>query len=194
MAPKLLDKVQIPQDRFEMRLSGSGGQGMILASVIFSEAVAKSDERNVVQTQSYGPEARGGASKSDVVISENEIYYPKAMQLDLLLCMTQESMDKYYGDLKQNGTLVVDTTLVTEIPMKDYYGLPFTRLAREEAGHVMVANVIALAAIAEITGLVSRQALTSAVLGRAPRGTEEKNKKAIEIGFREAATLRAGKK
>jgi len=194
MAPKLLDKVQIPQDRFEMRLSGSGGQGMILASVIFSEAIAKSDQRNVVQTQSYGPEARGGASKSDVVISENEIYYPKAMQLDLLLCMTQESMDKYYGDLKDNGTLVVDTTLVTEIPTKDYYGLPFTRLAREEAGHVMVANVIALAAIAEITKLVSRQALTSAVLGRAPRGTEEKNKKAIEIGFREAAALRPGEK
>jgi len=194
MAPKLLDKVQIPQDRFEMRLSGSGGQGMILASVIFSEAIAKSDQRNVVQTQSYGPEARGGASKSDVVISENEIYYPKAMQLDLLLCMTQESMDKYYSDLKENGTLVVDTTLVTEIPTKNYYGLPFTRLAREEAGHVMVANVIALAAIAEITKLVSRQALTSAVLGRAPRGTEEKNKKAIEIGFREAAALRPGEK
>ena len=194
MTPKVIDKVQIPQDRFEMRLSGSGGQGMILASVIFSEAIAKSDERNVVQTQSYGPEARGGASKSDVVISENEIYYPKAMQLDLLLCMTQESMDKYYGDLKQNGTLVVDTTLVTDIPTKDYYGLPFTRLAREEAGHVMVANVIALAAIADITKLVSRQALTSAVLGRAPRGTEEKNRKAIEIGFREAAALSPGKK
>jgi len=194
VTPKVIDKVQIPQDRFEMRLSGSGGQGMILASVIFSEAIAKSDERNVVQTQSYGPEARGGASKSDVVISENEIYYPKAMQLDLLLCMTQESMDKYYGDLKQNGTLVVDTTLVTDIPTKDYYGLPFTRLAREEAGHVMVANVIALAAIADITKLVSRQALTSAVLGRAPRGTEEKNRKAIEIGFREAAALSPGKK
>lgn len=194
MAPKLVDRIQIPQDRFEMRLSGSGGQGMILASVIFSEAIAKSDERNVVQTQSYGPEARGGASKSDVVISENEIYYPKAMQLDLLLCMTQESMDKYYGDLKPNGTLVVDTTLVTDIPTKNYYGLPFTRLAREEAGHVMVANVIALAAIADITKLVSRQALTSAVLGRAPRGTEEKNRKAIEIGFREAAALNPGKK
>lgn len=193
MAAKLLDKVQIPQDRFEMRLSGSGGQGMILASVIFAEAIAKSDERNVVQTQSYGPEARGGASKSDVVISPNEIYYPKAMQLDLLLCMTQESMDKYYGDLKPGGKLVVDTTLVTEFPTDNYYGLPFTRLAREEAGHVMVANVIALAAIAGITGLVSRDALTSAVLKRAPRGTEEKNKKAIDIGFTEAARIKKGK-
>ena len=193
MTAKILDKVQIPQDRFEMRLSGSGGQGMILASVIFAEAIGKSDERNVVQTQSYGPEARGGASKSDVVISANEIYYPKAMQLDLLLCMTQESMDKYYTDLKPEGTLVVDTTLVTEVPTDKYYGLPFTQLAREDAGHVMVANVIALAAIAELTGLVSREALTRAVLNRAPRGTEEKNRKAIEIGFAEAAKLKKEK-
>ena len=79
MAAKLLDKVEIPQDRFEMRLSGSGGQGMILAAVIMSEAIGGADERSVVQSQSYGPEARGGASKSDVVVSENEIFYPKAI-------------------------------------------------------------------------------------------------------------------
>jgi len=193
MAVNLQGKVAIPEDRFEMRLSGSGGQGMILASVIFAEAIGKADQRNVVQTQSYGPEARGGASKSDVVISENEIFYPKAMKLDLLLTMTQESLDKYYADLKDNGTLIVDTTLVTEIPTDNYYGLPFTQLAKDEAGHVMVANVIALAAIAELTGSLSREALTAAVLNRAPKGTEEKNKKAIEIGFAEAAKLKAKK-
>ena len=193
MATKLMDKVEIPQDRFEMRLSGSGGQGMILASVIFAEAIGKSDQRNVVQTQSYGPEARGGASKSDVVISENEVFYPKAMKLDLLLTMTQESLDKYYCDLKEGGTLIVDTTLVTEFPTENYYGLPFTQLAKEKAGHVMVANVIALAAIAELTGTLSREALTAAVLNRAPKGTEEKNKLAIEIGFTEAAKLKAKK-
>jgi 2-oxoglutarate ferredoxin oxidoreductase subunit gamma len=193
MAVSLKGKVAIPEDRFEMRLSGSGGQGMILASVIFAEAIGQSDNRNVVQTQSYGPEARGGASKSDVVISESEIYYPKAMKLDLLLTMTQESLDKYYVDLKDNGTLIVDTTLVTEFPTDNYYGLPFTQLAKDEAGHVMVANVIALAAIAEITGTLSREALTAAVLNRAPKGTEEKNKKAIDIGFTEAAKLKAKK-
>ena len=193
MAVSLKGKVAIPEDRFEMRLSGSGGQGMILASVIFAEAIGKTDQRNVVQTQSYGPEARGGASKSDVVISENEIYYPKAMKLDLLLTMTQESLDKYYVDLKEGGTLIVDTTLVTEIPTDKYFGLPFTELAKKKAGHVMVANVIALAAIAELTGSVTREALTDAVLSRAPKGTEEKNKKAIEIGFAEAAKLKVKK-
>ena len=190
MTTKLVDKVQVPTDRFELRLSGSGGQGMILGSVIMSEAIGIMDERNVVQTQSYGPEARGGASKADVVISPNEIYYPKAMKLDLLLAMTQESMDKYYQDLKPGGTLVIDNVLVTDTPTDDYYGLPFTRLAKEQAGHIMVANVIALAAIAEITGLVTREALEKAVLARAPRGTEEKNRKAIEIGFAEAAKLK----
>ena len=186
----LLERVKIPEDRFELRLSGSGGQGMILAAVILGEAIGTHDNRNVTQSQSYGPEARGGASKSDVVISSNEIYYPKAMGLDLLLAMTQEALDKYYPDLKKGGTLIVDTTLVTEIPTENYYGLPFTRLAREEAGHIMVANVIALAAIAALTGIVNRDALTDSVLSRAPRGTEDKNRAAIEIGFREAAKIK----
>jgi 2-oxoglutarate ferredoxin oxidoreductase subunit gamma len=189
---KLLDKIEIPQDRFEVRLSGSGGQGMILGSVILSEAIGASDDRHVVQTQSYGPEARGGASKADVVISDNEIFYPKAMNLDLLLAMTQESLDSYLKDLKDGGILIVDTTLVTNLPSRRHYGMPFTRLAKEEAGHVMVANVIALAAIAELTGIVSREKLTEAVLKRAPKRAEDKNRKAVEIGYREAAKLKKG--
>lgn len=190
MTHKLLDKIQIPQDRFEIRLSGSGGQGMILGSVILSEAIGKDDTQNVVQTQSYGPEARGGASKADVVISKNEVYYPKAMKLDLLLAMTQESLDKYFPDLKEGGTLIIDNGLVTEVPSKEYYGLPFTQLAREEVGHIMVANVIALGAIAAITGIVTHEDLVEAVLARAPRGTEDKNRKAVEVGFREAEKLK----
>ncbi len=190
MANERINKIEVPEDRFEMRLSGSGGQGMILGAVIMAEAIGSTGEKNTVQTQSYGPEARGGASKADVVVSSNEIFYPKAMKFDLLLAMTQEALDAYYPDLKENGILIVDDTLVTKVPTDKHYGLPFTQLAREEAGHVMVANVIALAAIAELTGIVSREALTETVLGRAPRGTEEKNKKALEIGFREAAKLK----
>lgn len=190
MAHKSLREIKIPHDRFEMRLSGSGGQGMILASVIIAEAIGTDPSKRVIQTQSYGPEARGGASKADVVVSTNEIYYPKALTLDLLLAMTQESMDKYYANLKENGTLIIDNVLVTQVPTDNYYGLPFTRLAREEAGHVMVANVIALGAIAALTGIVSHDALVKAVLARAPRGTEDKNEKAVEIGFREALKIK----
>jgi 2-oxoglutarate ferredoxin oxidoreductase subunit gamma len=190
----LIDKITPPTDRFEIRLSGSGGQGMILAAVMLCDAIGAGSNKNVAQTQSYGPEARGGASKADVVVSDGEIYYPKAIKLDLLLAMTQESLDSYFSGLKDRGILIVDDVLVTHVPTKNYYGLPFTRLAREECGHIMVANVIALAAIAEITGIVSREALEQIVLSRAPRGTEDKNRKAVEVGFREAARLKAQRK
>ena len=190
----LMENIKLPTDRFEIRLSGSGGQGMILAAVILCDAIGAGSNKSVAQTQSYGPEARGGASKADVVVSDGEIYYPKAIKLDLLLAMTQEALDSYYSALKDHGILIIDDVLVTHVPTDDFYGLPFTRLAREECGHIMVANVIALAAIAEITGIVSREALEQIVLSRAPRGTEDKNRKAVEIGYREAAKLKALRK
>lgn len=190
MSANLLDKIKIPEDRFEIRLSGSGGQGMILGAVILSEAIGKDVTKNVTQTQSYGPEARGGASKADVVISSNEIFYPKAMKLDMLLAMTQESLDSYFPFLKEGGILLIDETYVTEVPTDEYYGLPLTQLAREEVGIIMVANVIALGAIAAITDIVSKEDLLAAVLERAPKGTEDKNRKAVEIGFREGLKLK----
>lgn len=190
MGDKVTGKVGVPQDRFEIRLSGSGGQGMIFGSVVLCEAIGKAGGKNVVQSQSYGPEARGGASKADVVVSTEEIYYPKAMKLDLLLAMTQEALDKYYPDLKEDGMLIVDDSLVTEVPTDKYHGLPFTRLAREEAGHIMVANVIALGAICAFTDIVPLEILTDAVLARAPRGTEDRNKRALEIGYNEALKLK----
>ncbi len=171
-------------NRFEIRLSGSGGQGLILAGVILAQAIGVGDGKNAVQTQSYGPEARGGASRADVVVSPDQIFYPKTMKLDLLLALTQEACDKYYPDMKEDGLLIVDSTLVTQIPTKKYYGFPFIRLAREEIGHAMVANVIALGAITELTGIVSKESIKNAVLSRAPRGTEEKNQKALELGFK----------
>ncbi len=187
MTTKFLDKVKVPADRYEMRLSGSGGQGMIFGSVVLSKAIGiGGDAKNVVQSQTYGPEARGGASKADVVVSANEIYYPKAMKLDFLLAMTQEALDTYYGQLKPDGILLVDTGLVTEFPTKNYYGMELTRMARNDVGHIMVANVIALGAIAAITGLVSKERLTEVVLEHAPRGTEDKNRKAVDLGYAEA--------
>lgn len=189
MTTKILDKIEIPDDRFEMRLSGSGGQGMIFASVVLSEAIGVYGGKNVVQSQSYGPEARGGASKADVVVSDGEIFYPKAMKLNLLLTMTQEALDNYYKDLQDGGTLIVDTSLVTDIPTENYFGLEFTRLARQEVGHIMVANVIALGAIVALTKIVGLEELTDAVLARAPQGTEDKNRKAINIGYEKALEL-----
>jgi 2-oxoglutarate ferredoxin oxidoreductase subunit gamma len=180
---KILDKIKIPADRFEMRLSGSGGQGMIFASVVLSKAIGIGGTKKVVQSQSYGPEARGGASKADVVVSDNEIFYPKAMNLDLLLAMTQESLDKYYPDLKEGGILIIDSSMIDDVPTDKYYGLEFTRMARNDVGHIMVANVIALGAIAAISKLVTLERLVEVVLEHAPKGTEEKNRKAVEMGY-----------
>lgn len=170
-------------DRYEIRLSGSGGHGVILAAVILAQAVGADPAMNVAQTQSYGPEARGGASRADVVISRGDISYPKTMKLDLLLAFTQEACDKYFADLKPDGILLIDNTLVTKMPTKSGYGFPFLRLAREQVGHPMVANIVALGAIAKLSGIVPYPALEAVVRERAPKGTVEKNLLALKVGY-----------
>ncbi|MBD3219043.1 MAG: 2-oxoacid:ferredoxin oxidoreductase subunit gamma [candidate division Zixibacteria bacterium] len=175
---------QSQSDRYEIRLSGSGGQGLILAGVMLAEAMGVEDGKNVVQTQSYGPEARGGASRADVVVSTDTIYYPKPMGLDLLLALTQEACDTYFSDLREHGILIIDSDLVHQPPTPDCFAFPFTQLAKTEIGHVMVANVISLGAIVEITKLSSKDAVKKVVKSRAPVGTEEKNLKALEVGFK----------
>lgn len=180
----------IKDDRYEVRLSGSGGHGVILACVMLAQAVGLNPRKNVVQTQSYGPEARGGASRADLVVSNGEIFYPKTMKLDLLLAFTQEACDKYYSDMKPDGLLIVDSTMVTKVPIKNSHGFPFIRLAREKVGHPMVANVIALGVITELTGIVTRDAMRTVVKMRAPKGTEEKNLKALQVGFDLAKKLK----
>jgi len=169
--------------RFEIRLSGSGGQGMIFAGTVLAEALGVEEGKNVCQTQSYGPEARGGASRSDLVVSQGEIYYPKPLKLDVLLALTQLACDTYYPALKEEGILVVDSGMVDQLPDHEVHGFPFTELARDKVGTPMVANIMALGAIAALTNVVSKQALLTAVQKRAPKGTEERNLKAADIGF-----------
>ncbi len=167
--------------RYEVRLAGSGGQGLILAGIILAEAAGVYGGKFVCQTQSYGPEARGGASKAEVVISDQEIDYPKAIQPDVLLAMNQKSLDSYISDLKPGGTLLVDADLVKEVPLNQVLAIPFTTIARE-LGKTMVANIVALGALAQATGAVSLESLTAAVLARVPKGTEDLNRKALEAG------------
>lgn len=172
--------------RYDIRLSGSGGQGLILMGIILAEAAGIYDGRYVAQTQSYGPEARGGSSKAEVVISDEEIDYPKAMKPDLLLAMNQKSCDDYYMDLKSDGILVVDSTFVTQIPVPRAFEIPFTRLAREKLKREMVANIIALGAICRLTPIVSAKAIEQAVLARVPKGTEDLNRQALRLGMNAA--------
>lgn len=171
--------------RYEMRLSGEGGQGLVLAGRILAEAAAIYDELNATQSQSYGPEARGGASKSEVIISDGEIDYPKAEQLDLQLALTQEALDKYWRDLRPGGWLIVDEDAVTRIPQGDFrlVRIPFVRLARERLGKAIAANIVALGVIVRLSGVVTREAAEEAILARVPRGTEEPNRKAFDLGL-----------
>jgi len=172
-------------DRFEVRLSGAGGQGLILGGVILAEAASLFEGKNAVQTQSYGPEARGGASKSEVILSEGEVDYPKATEIDLLLCLTQEACDKYTVDLKDNGVLITDSRMVQDIPEGKFkvYQLPIIDTAKDKVGKVFVANIVALGAITHLIEQVSFDSVEKAVLNRVPNGTEDLNKRALKLGY-----------
>ena len=171
--------------RYEIRFSGSGGQGMILAGIIMAEAAAIYGDKNAVQSQSYGPESRGGASKAEVIISDEEIDYPKAIAVDLLLALTQAAADKYGHDLKPSGILVVDSTKVLTVPSGDFtvHRLPIIDTAKDTVGKAMVANIVSLGVITGLSKVVSREAIERAVLARVPKGTEELNRRALEAGF-----------
>ena len=179
------------QDRFEIRLAGEGGQGMILAGVILAEAATVHDGLNAVQTQSYGPEARGGASRSEVVVAEGEIDYPKVMAADLLLCMSQEACDKFYSQVTDDGCIIVDSSNVSRLPSHRAIAVPISQIAEEATGRRITASIVALGLIAGLSGVVTRQALERAVGDRVPAGTEDINLKALAAGFAEADRLRS---
>ena len=176
-------------DRYEMILSGSGGQGIILAAIILAEAAGVHDDLHVCQSQSYGPEARGGYSKAEVIISKQPIDYPKAIRADLLLSMNQASCDHYFKTLKPEGLLVVDATLVTQVPTDRSVSIPFTEIARKDIGKEMVANIVALGAIGQISQVASVKNLETALVARIPKGTEEMNLKALHAGIKAAEAV-----
>jgi 2-oxoglutarate ferredoxin oxidoreductase subunit gamma len=171
------------EDIYEIRLSGSGGQGLVFAGTVLAEAIGIYDGKNVTQTQSYGPEARGGASRSDIVVSKGEIYYPKATKLDLLLALTQEACDQYSLALKEDGVLIVDSTLVDQLPLREVLSFPFTRVAKDKLKTPIVANIVALGTICAATKIVSKNSLIEVIKKRAPKGTEDLNLKALQLGF-----------
>jgi len=175
---------------YEIRLSGSGGQGLILAGVILAEAAGIYDGKFVAQTQSYGPEARGGVSRSDVIISDEEIDYPKAIRLDMLLAMNQRSCHEYFPSLKPDGVLLVDSTFVLEIPTERVVPIPFTRIARQKIGKEFVANVVSLGSLTVFCPVVSRASMEAAVLDRVPKGTEELNRAALQGGIEAASSFK----
>jgi 2-oxoglutarate ferredoxin oxidoreductase subunit gamma len=176
--------------RTEIRLAGEGGQGMILAGIILAEAASIYDGKMAVQTQSYGPEARGGASKAEVVIAAGEIDHPEVLAADVVVTLSQEAYDKYAASVKPDGLLIVDEEKVAHIRQAEAVRIPISRLAFEATGKHITANTVALGVLVGLTGVVSRGAIEKAVTARAPRGTEEMNRKALEAGFAAAERVR----
>ena len=175
----------------EIRLSGSGGQGIMLAGAILTEAAGIYDGKFVTQTRSYGPESRGGASRSEIIISDERIGFPEATKPDLVLAMTQESVNKYLNDLNDGAIVIIDDSTVEDIPdiNAKIYKIPLTKIATGKIGKTITANAVALGAFAAIVTWVSKESIKKAILARAPKGTEKLNEQAFEAGYEEAKKL-----
>ncbi len=176
--------------RKDIRIAGFGGQGIILAGIVIGKAAALHDNLNAVQTQSYGPEARGGASKTEVVISDEQIDYPKVQKPDIFVALSQEGLNAYLTDLKDDGILIIDPDMIKEEDLLPYvkkrniklYKAPVTRTAVEKIGLKIVANIVMIGAITRMTKVVSEEAARQAVAESVPPGTEKKNLEAFEAG------------
>jgi 2-oxoglutarate ferredoxin oxidoreductase subunit gamma len=162
----------------EIRICGFGGQGIVLAGVVLGEAAVKAGHF-AVQTQSYGPEARGGAARSEVVIASEPIDYPRVLQADVLVALSQPGYDKYREDLSSEGVVVVEEEIVKA---DGALSQPFIRTA-EKAGHKIVANIVMLGYLAALLDIVPADVLEQTVLANVPAGTEELNRKAVRAGL-----------
>ncbi len=177
----------------EIRFAGFGGQGIILAGFLLGKASAIYDDKNAVFTQSYGPEARGGACSAGVLISESTVDYPKVHHPDVLVVMSQEAYTTYINSLKEGGILIYDEDLVVIDPDDErrfkVFSIPATRIA-EEVGKRIVANVVMLGAFTAITGLVSKEAMKETIKTTVKPDFIELNLEAFERGYNVAQERR----
>ncbi|MGB7294137.1 MAG: 2-oxoacid:acceptor oxidoreductase family protein [Candidatus Aminicenantales bacterium] len=169
----------------EIRFSGYGGQGIIRCGLITGKAVSLFDNKFGTMTQSFGPEARGSACSSQLVISEERVLYPYITRPEILVSMSQDAYEKYEPDLRGDGTLIYDTDLVKPKPVRDeikYFGVPSTRFA-EEMGNRIFGNLVMLGFFTAITKLVSPEAMKKALPGLVPKRFLELNIRAFDKGY-----------
>lgn len=172
------------QKKIEIRISGLGGQGVVLAGQILGKA-AVYDGKNVVQTQSYGAEARGSAAKSEVIISNSQIGFPMVRKCDILVAMSQTAVDKHIKDLKEDGFLLVDESFVEKIPQvkAKVFRLPSTKIAENIFKTRLYANIVMLGALTKITGVVSKKSMEKAIIESVPEKAKEQNLTAFKEGY-----------
>jgi len=178
--------------RQEIRFAGFGGQGIVLSGYITGKAAAVYDEKQAIFTQSYGPEARGGACSAQLVVDTEDIDYPLVSQPNITVIMSQEAFDKFAKDSKPGSTLILDEDLVkASVEGENVFRIPMTRLA-EEMGRRIVANIVMLGAFTAVTGLISKDAMLESVRSSVPAKTIDLNVKAFEAGYEYARRQKEG--
>lgn len=186
------DSLLSSRDYVEVRFAGSGGQGVILMGVILALAATR-DRRHVVQTQSYGPEARGGYSRSDVIIASSPIDYPQLQGIDLLVALSAEAVSRYARLLNRQSVFIYDEDEVADISALPAstraFGVPFARLALEETGRTQTTNILALGTVCGLTEVVSEASLEKAALSLVPSGSQDVNLRALRRGLRVRAEV-----
>jgi 2-oxoglutarate ferredoxin oxidoreductase subunit gamma len=173
-----------PPKRTEIRIAGLGGQGVVLAGHILGKAAVK-DRLQVVQTQSYGAEARGSAAKSEIILSNQKIGFPLVRKCDVLVAMSQTALEKHLKDLKEDGVLIVDSGMIEELPSVNAksFKVKATETAETEFKSRMYANMVMLGAITQITGLVSQDSVEKAIRETFSGEPAEKNIAAFRLGL-----------
>ena len=168
----------------QVRIAGFGGQGIVLAGKILGQAAAIHEGANAVMTQSYGPEARGGACSADVIASAARIHYPRVTRPDILVLMSEEAARTYGPKAAEDATVLVNEDLVKTVPEGAglrVFKIPATKIA-ESLGRRIMANIVMLGFVSAVTGVVSREAMREAVLQNIPPGTEKMNLAAFDAG------------
>ena len=170
--------------RSELRVTGYGGQGVVLCCHIVGSACAVNAGKHATMIQSFGPEARGSACSASMVVSDVEVLYPYVQKLDVLVAMSGEGYEKYRAELRPEGTLIYEKDLVQPVPKKGQqaFGVPSTRIA-ESLGRIIVQNIVMLGFLTAVTRITSLKHMREAVEASVPPGTEELNLKAFDAGW-----------
>ena len=165
--------------------SGSGGQGVITASIILAEAAVMHEQLNAVQSQSYGAAARGGATRSDVVISDSTVLYPKVIQPNVLVCLTQEAYNSFYPIIRPGGLLITDTRSVTTERKVDarQKEIPIYESVMDKIGKPIVFNICMLGTVISLIELVRPESIMKVLETRLLADLLDMNRKALDLGL-----------
>ena len=170
--------------RIEIRITGFGGQGVVLSGYIIGRACAVNSGQHATMIQSFGPEARGSACSATLAVSDTEVLYPYVYRPDIFMVMSTEGYERHGGELKEEGVLIYEKDLVhpTIKEGQAAYGVPSTRIA-ESLGKPIVQNIVMLGFFAAVTQIAPREAIRNAVKESVPAGTEDLNLKAFDAGY-----------